>query len=64
MSDVRAITIPLKLLKEAHACMLATGWRDAPANATSADGILELAAAEVEHAVNALLRESEASHDL
>ena len=42
------LAVPRKLMTEAHAVMRACGWHLAPASATSDDGVIEAAAAEIE----------------
>lgn len=49
------VVVPLKLLSEAHAVMRACGWHLAPASDGIGDGVLNLAAAEIEEKVGALL---------
>lgn len=53
--DNKTLTVPFKLIKEAHAVMRACGWKLAPAAATSDDGVLEAAAAEIEEAFAELI---------
>lgn len=50
------IPVPLKLLREAHAVMRACGWQLAPASDDGSDGVLALAAAEIEEAFRDLLK--------
>lgn len=49
------VVVPLKLLREAHACMRACGWQLAPAAEDVGDGVLANAVADVEERVRALL---------
>lgn len=49
------VQVPLKLLQEAHAVMRACGWQLAPASDDGSDGVLALAAAEIEAAFGELL---------
>lgn len=53
-----AVVVPRKLLAEAHACMRECGWHLAPASAPEGDGVLNLAVAEIEAQVGALLAAS------
>lgn len=51
--------VPHKLLVEAHACMRETGWQLAPASvASSSDGVLECAVADIEERFAALINAS------
>ena len=54
-----SILVPIKLLREAHACMMATGWHLAPAAQTSDDGVIEAAVSEIERSFASLLNEAE-----
>lgn len=54
-----SILVPTKLLREARACMRATGWHLAPAAQTSDDGVIEAAVSEIERAFASLLNEAE-----
>lgn len=54
----RMIPVPKKLLREAHAVMRQCGWQWAPAVDDGSDGVLALAAAEVEEAFGNLLNGS------
>ena len=54
-----SILVPIKLLREAHACMRATGWHLAPAARTSDDGVIEAAVSEKERSLASLLNEAE-----
>lgn len=49
------VLVPLKLLGEAHAVMRACGWQLAPAAPAVGDGVLALAAAEIEEKIGAML---------
>jgi hypothetical protein len=42
------VMVPVKLMREAHACMRECGWQLAPAAEQQGDGILQAAVAEVE----------------
>lgn len=57
MTDM--ILVSVKLLREAHACMRATGWHLAPAAQTSDDGVIEAAVSEIERSFASLLNEAE-----
>jgi hypothetical protein len=57
------VAVPRKLLHEAHAVMRECGWQLAVGNATSGDGIIEAAAAEIEARFGALLEQEEARRD-
>lgn len=48
--------VPVKLLREAHAVMRQCGWQLAPAVDDDSDGVLALAAAEIEKAFGDLLK--------
>ncbi len=50
------ISVPAKLLREAHAVMRQCGWQLAPGSDDGSDGVLALAAAEVEEAFGDLLK--------
>lgn len=50
------ISVPVKLLREAHAVMRQCGWQLAPAVDDDSDGVLALAAAEIEEAFGDLLK--------
>ena len=50
------IPVPVKLLREAHAVMRQCGWQLAPAADDGSDGVLALAAAEIEEAFGDLLK--------
>ena len=60
VSPAEFICIPIKLLGEAHAVMRACGWQLAPASEMEGDGVLQLAAAEVEAAFAALVERAKA----
>lgn len=47
--------VPTKTIAEAHAVMRECGWQLAPASATSGDGVLEAACAEIEEKFRAML---------
>lgn len=50
----RMVSVPEKLLSEAHACMRACGWQLAPADPET-DPVLGLAVAEIERQVGEIL---------
>jgi ribosomal protein S27AE len=50
------MAVPVKLLREAHAVMRQCGWQLAPAVEDGGDGVLALAAAQVEEAFGDLLK--------
>lgn len=49
------IPVPVKLLREAHACMRECGWQLAPAVDDGSDGVLQAAVADVEDRFRILL---------
>ncbi len=49
------ISVPVKLLREAHACMRECGWQLAPAADDGSDGVLQAAVADVEDRFRTLL---------
>lgn len=49
------IAVPVKLLREAHACMRECGWQLAPAADDGSDGVLQAAVADVEDRFRSLL---------
>lgn len=49
------VMVPRKILAEAHAVMRACGWQLAPASNDVGDGVLNLAAAEIEEKIGAML---------
>ncbi|ACI92700.1 hypothetical protein OCAR_5569 [Afipia carboxidovorans OM5] len=57
-ASIRAdqIIMPRALVEQAHAAMLETGWHLAPAHATSGDGVIEAAVAEIEERFAAAIR--------
>jgi hypothetical protein len=57
------VAAPRKLLQEAHAVMRECGWHLAVGNATSGDGVIEAAAAEIEARFGALLEQADVSDD-
>ena len=59
MSQEKQTTIPapVKLLREAHACMRACGWHLAPASDDGSDGVLAAAVADIEERMARLLAE-------
>jgi hypothetical protein len=48
LKDAGFVIAPLKLLSEAHACMLETGWHDATSHQRSGDGVIEAAVSDIE----------------
>ena len=57
MTDM--ILVSVKLLREAHACMRATGWHKATDAQRSDDGVIEAAVTEIEREFAELLKEAE-----
>ena len=57
-ASIRAdqIIMSRALVEQAHAAMLETGWHLAPAHATSGDGVIEAAVAEIEERFAAAIR--------
>lgn len=49
------MAVPVKLMREAHACMRACGWQLAPGNDESEDPTLALAVADIEDRFRKLL---------
>lgn len=48
MKQEEMVSVPMKLMKEAHAVMWETGWHNAYLYQKSDDGIIEAAASEIE----------------